>query len=92
MKKLIPILTVICAAITAIVATVGVITVSIATSVSGMTLVAVPVAIVAFVLSILGGALACLFRKDVLCKISLLIYLAAFIVSAIAVIIWLAVL
>lgn len=92
MKKLIPILTIICASITAIVAAVGVITVSIATRVSRMTLVAVPVAIVALVLSLLGGALAFLFRKDVLCKISLLIYLAAFIVSAIAVIIWLAVL
>lgn len=81
-----------CAAITTLIAVAGLISVSIATSVNGVTLLAVPVAIAALVLSLLGGALAFLFRKDILCRIAVFIYLFALIVSATAVTVWLTVL
>ena len=92
MKKLIPILTIVCAVVTAFIAVTGIIAVSIATRVNGIALLAVPAAIIGLVLSALGGALAFLFRKDTLCKISVIIYAAALVVSISAVTVWLAVL
>lgn len=88
MKKIIPITALVCAVITLAAALVGLVAVCVAAKVNEMTLFAVPVAIAALVISLLGGGISFLFKKDMLCKISAWTDLAAFVLSVVAIIVW----
>lgn len=92
MKKIIPVLTLCVAAIVLTTSVIGIITVSITVSVRQLIMVSVPTAIIGLSLSALCAPLAFYFKRDILCFIAFWIDLAAFILSAISVTIWLAVL
>ncbi len=92
MNKIIPIICLIVASLGAVIATVGIITIAVATRVSGVGVVAVPAAIIGAVLSGLSACVTAMFFRDRLCKIAFFINIAALVISAVSIIIWLTIL
>ena len=92
MNKIIPILCISVACMTAVLAVMALIAVCASITTNFAVLVSVPAAIISFVLSTVNTAFAFLFKKDILCRIAFFIDLAAFVLSVVSVIIWLAVL
>ena len=92
MKRIIPIICLICACICIAVSILGLTMISVATTVSQLAIVAIPCAIVGAVASLLSLGIDALFFKDKLCRIALFISIGALLLSAIAIIIWFAVL
>ena len=92
MRKIIPVLTIIVAAVTICIALIGIVTVSMAVKVTQVGLIAIPIAIVGGVLSAVSAPIDYLFKRDKLCLIAFYIQLCAFVISAVSITVWLAVL
>ena len=90
MNKILPIITFCTAILTALLSVCGLIIISFAVGVHGLTLVAVPVLIIGLTLSIANAALSYYLKKSKLCFVSIFINLAAFALSVVSLIIWLA--
>ena len=88
MNKIIPIICIIVAALGAVIATMGIITVCIALQVPSVALVAVPAAIAGGLLSGASTAITAILFRDKLCKIAFFINAVALIVSIVSVTIW----
>lgn len=89
MKKIIPVLSLCVAAVTICIALTGIVTMSIAVTVSQVGFVAVPIAIVGGVLSAISAPIDYIFKRDKLCLISFYVQVCAFSISAVSIIIWL---
>lgn len=87
-NKIVPVLCLISALVSAAAATLGLVTVGVTTAVSALAVVSVPTAIIGTVLSATAAAFGFLFRRDRLCRIALYISLGALGVSVVSIIIW----
>lgn len=92
LKKIIPIITICVAVMTALISVIGLITVCLATAVDQVGIFAVPVAIIGAVAAALSAPISYVFRKDRLCKCAFFIHIAALVLSAVSIIVWLCVL
>lgn len=92
MKRIIPIICLICACLCTALSILGLVMVCVATAVSQLAIVAIPCAIVGAVVSILSIGIDALFFKDKLCRAALFINISAFVISVVSIIIWFAVL
>ena len=88
MNKIIPIICIIVAALGAVIATMGIVTVCLALKVPGVAIVAVPAAIAGGMLSGISTAVTALFFRDKLCKIAFFINATALVISIVSVTIW----
>ena len=89
MKKIIPVLSLCVAAVTICIALAGIVTMSIAVTVSQVGFVAVPIAIVGGAASAVSAPIDYMFKRDRLCLIAFYVQLCAFIISVVSIIIWL---
>lgn len=89
MNKLIPIISICVAVINSIVSAIGLVTVSVATSVSQLALVAIPTAIIGAFLATVSCGVNAMFFKNKLCRIALFINIGAAVAAYTAIIIWL---
>lgn len=90
MKKIIPVISLCVAILTAAVSIIGVITISVAVSVKAIALIAIPVVIVGLVMSLLSVPINFIFKKDRLCFIAMTINSASLVLSIAATVVWLA--
>lgn len=89
MNKIIPIISICVAALDAVIAVIGLVSVAVSTAVVQLALVAIPTAIVGAVVAVLSIGINALFLRDKLCRIAFFINVGATVVSLASVIIWL---
>lgn len=91
MNKIVPILSLCLAILTAVLSVVALIAVIASITADFAKLVSLPTAIVCFVASAVFGGFAFMFKKDILCRIAFFIDLGAFTLSVVALILWIVV-
>ena len=89
---IVPILSIIFSALCTTVSIIALTLICIATDVPQLAVVAIPFALVSAALTLACGTVTVFFRKNKLCRAAFFIDLSAFILSAIAIIVWFAVL
>lgn len=89
MKKIIPFLSLIIAAIVLVISGMGLVAVCIAVNTRAVALLAIPTVITGTVLAALCTPLSYMFRRDILCRIAFFIDLAALVIGAAGIVVWL---